>query len=495
MEQTLTYVDSPDDDDFCDDDDDDDDYNAAGGDGRAGDKAANDDDKRSEYQPSPEKKAERDGSWSVYSMEEMRNVVAFWRSGKTGKLKLQTVQARYRKVRDRNHLDWMAQKVDDSGSRWEKLDAIAAHVDNCFRDAIAHHARVHDADLAQWAMAEADRLSWNWFKCSHSWVQKFKREHRIASRAITHVITRKSAESADAIEKSACDFVSLVKADLVKFFPSQVLNTDQSGFNKELHSHRILAPKGVRHVQATVQSESATTHSYTIQPLVSAAGELYSPMLIVLQEQADSFGPLVAAKMMKPDNLYIKCSKSGNVTRKIIDDWFMNVYFPHAPKESVLLVDSLGMYKNRNDMGKPDDVICQLRTIPPHCTPLCQPLGVFFFRQWKAMAKRIVDQAVNSGSVVSMFQRDNLLKLQSLINNQFSAPIFAEYRKRAWMIAGYIPETTVAYDHPVKYCFQRLTTCSDDDCNSLAVIRCSWCSMQLCFPHFLSTITTIFKVP
>ena len=67
--------------------------------------------------------------------------------------------------------------------------------------------------------------------------------------------------------------------------------------------------QGVKSVTTVAQSVNATTHSYTIQPTVSASGELIGPLLIVLQETDGVFGPLVQESMFKPDNLLILASR------------------------------------------------------------------------------------------------------------------------------------------------------------------------------------------
>ena len=55
---------------------------------------------------------------------------------------------------------------------------------------------------------------------------------------------------------------------------------------------------------------------------------------------------------------------------------------------------------------------------------------------------------------VEMYQRDNILKLQSLIHNQLSAPIFGQWIKNAWRTAGYIEEgAKERFVDPMGYCF------------------------------------------
>src|SRR4051812_7315028 len=96
------------------------------------------------------------------------------------------------------------------------------------------------------------------------------------------------AEEED-IEEKANNFVAEVKLLIHERPLAEVLNADQSGFPKELHSGRSLDTKGVKHVEAVVQSIDATTHSYTIMPTISAAGELKSPLFICLQERGGQF--------------------------------------------------------------------------------------------------------------------------------------------------------------------------------------------------------------
>jgi len=54
------------------------------------------------------------------------------------------------------------------------------------------------------------------------------------------------------------------------------------------------------------------THSYTIQPLISANGTLLSPLLIVLQEKDGIFDPKIKRNLFTPENVHVLASKSVN---------------------------------------------------------------------------------------------------------------------------------------------------------------------------------------
>jgi hypothetical protein len=132
------------------------------------------------------------------------------------------------------------------------------------------------------------------------------------------------------------------------YLPSQIFNSDQSGFNYEIHSGRTLDFVGVKSVEGVVQSISSTTHSYTIQPTISADGNLLSPLFVALQEPDGKFGPRVEENLFQAPNIYVTASRSGKLTKEHLIEWFKNVYFANTPDKSILLVDSWTTYNDKN---------------------------------------------------------------------------------------------------------------------------------------------------
>lgn len=175
--------------------------------------------------------------------------------------------------------------------------------------------------------------------------------------------------------------------------PKNIFNTDQCGINYELVSGRTLDISGTKQVIRSVGSTAGTTHSYTIQPTISADGHLLSPMIVCLQEPSGSFGENVARGLHKAPNLYVVASKSGKMTKELILEWFRNVYFPIAPLSSILFVDSWTGFNDRNAIEKQNktDKEFRLLQIPPKTTGLIQPLDVGFFRTWKQFIRNIND--------------------------------------------------------------------------------------------------------
>ena len=67
-----------------------------------------------------------------------------------------------------------------------------------------------------------------------------------------------------------------------------------------------------------------TTHSYTIQTIITASSKLVSPMLICFQETTgNEFGPRVHVEVVHniPSNLIIFYSKSGKFTKEHVRKW------------------------------------------------------------------------------------------------------------------------------------------------------------------------------
>ena len=436
------------------------------------------------YEPSPQKKQ----CYPERSRENMQRVVEYRNSKLVGKRSLSSVQKMFRWVRDANHMQYIERVMKKDGSKTGKLNEINEYVLQRFVDAVENRCRIHDSDLTKWALAKKRIMGWEDFKASPSWLLRFKKRSRIAVRTITHIVSKKSIENMDVITAKGMSFVDAIKPLINPSTLSSFYNVDQSGFKKELHSGGTLAFKGSRKIEAKVQSVGSTTHSYTIMPLISADGILHTPMFVVLQETGDTFGPRVSQTMKKPPNLRIACSKSGLVKKQLMNEWFLKIFLKGYPLEKHLLCDSLSTYKNTSsiDEVKPDNQIYHLHIIPEGTTGSVQPLDVFFFRQWKSFVKKISDHVIMEDLNIQFFQRDNILTLQSLVHNQFSASRFNPFIRQAWVKAGYL-NIVEDVENPVRICFDHLSACF---CEQSAVIRCSWCDQQLCFKHFFEKYHT-----
>lgn len=162
------------------------------------------------------------------------------------------------------------------------------------------------------------------------WIHKFKKSKGIVSRKITKLVSRSDIRNMAQVNTSAADFIEEFPNFIELMPPETVFNTDQSGFNIELLSGRTLENRGPNIIEARVKQQHSVSHSYTIQPLISASGELIAPLFIVLQETNGQFGPFVQQRMFRHKEIFAVASSSGKVTKPIMKRWFLEVYFPNV---------------------------------------------------------------------------------------------------------------------------------------------------------------------
>src|SRR5205814_5853094 len=114
-------------------------------------------------------------------------------------------------------------------------------------------------------------MSFN-FKASNSWLFRLKQKFKIVSRKVTKIVSTDYSTDYLNILKNANDFLLKAKDEIKKFPLDCVINTDQMGINYEIASSRTLSNQGEKQIICAVNSINATTHSYTIQPLISMQG-------------------------------------------------------------------------------------------------------------------------------------------------------------------------------------------------------------------------------
>lgn len=231
-------------------------------------------------------------------------------------LSLESLKSKYKKVSSISQFRRWAHTVNQGGTYGEKISRICDYVLQNFKSAVDAGLIVHDEDLRRWALHAKKVLEFDdfRFKASKHWLSKFKIAHRIVSRKINKFVSRKTFESSAKLETLALTFITNVKKAIQEIGIHNTYNTDQSGFQLEMHSGRTLAVEGESQIQCLVQSVSSTTHSYTIQPLISGEGKLLSPLFLVLKEKSGQFGSIVESQLFKPQNVYVEASKSGKLT-------------------------------------------------------------------------------------------------------------------------------------------------------------------------------------
>lgn len=223
---------------------------------------------------------------------------------------------RFKRVKSTRQLRRWARQINKGGTYMEKLKRISEYTLQNMKNAIDAGFIIHDSDLQRWALQARKEIGFEdvRFRASPWWVHYFKKAHRITSRKINKFVTRKTLENQQTLQKQSDEFLENVRPYFTTYGPENIYNSDQSGFQLEIHSGRTLADEGVKQVACIVQSIASTTHSYTIQPTISADGKLLSPLFLVLKEPSGTFGPIVEQNLYRPSNVFLTASKSGKLT-------------------------------------------------------------------------------------------------------------------------------------------------------------------------------------
>jgi hypothetical protein len=432
----------------------------------------------------------------TFTYEYMKKVVAFADSAKHRSFK--SIQHTFLRLKDSHYVSRFRKYISENGTIAQKLQEINIHVFNEFKKARNNFFIIHDFDLQRWARNKARELDFD-FKASDSWLYRFKKRNGIVSRKVTKIVSTNYVHDQEVIKQTANEFLNNAKQVMQSFDESNTFNSDQSGFNYVITSGRTLSEEGEKATLSSVSSVAATRHSYTIQPTISADGKLLSPLFLCLQETDDKFGPRIIANLQQRANVYVTCSKSGKLTKPLLQDWCSDVFFPTAPTEALLFLDSWSAHKNNAIF---DSVFSESKTltrllIPPKTTSFTQPLDIYFFRQYKTFARRIQNRINLDNISIDLKERNNIIKLHSLIHNQLSAPSFQPMIKYSWYKAGYFEQHPGRFKNVKETCFSfNEFSCnfSRSICSEGAFIQCSWCDLILCFQHFLMIIIIIQKI-
>ncbi|KAK0415319.1 hypothetical protein QR680_011886 [Steinernema hermaphroditum] len=414
-----------------------------------------------------------------YDDDEMQDIVDLY-DGKNGpRWKFETIQSKYKKLTCSRQIRRFRKYVSEEGSKRLKERQLDCALFYDFLDCSQKHHIICDIDLKRMALGIAEELAMQDFKASASFVYKFKKRHHIVSRKVTRRTVKCTAEDLAVQKERAETFKNEVRAVLKTVDHNKVFNTDQSGIQLELRGGRTLAFQGIKNVEALVQRISSTTHSLTIQPVITASGKLQLPMLVCFREPKP---PKKFASEME-EFKYLKCvhSKCGMMTSALFIDWLNRVFIPNGGKESVLLLDSWTGYKKPMEESGRE---VEFMVIPEKMTGELQPLDIFFNRQFKAFLRRMIEVLMREKPDYIVSVRKNLARLLNITAMQISANRFRDMIRYAWHHAGFIDEHPPPFETPEHFCFN-FDEGQHCMCSQMPVLRCAHCERFLCVKHFV----------
>ena len=423
-----------------------------------------------------------------FSIEYMKKAVEFYdaKNAKTGRKQhsWEAFQHHFRNVKDRNYIERFRKYLESGGTKPQKLDEIDQYTYENFEKARAEHLIVHDIHLKRWALQKAREIDDNTFKASNNWVLRFKRRHALCSRKITKLVTQREVIDADIINNSANNFVSKIKKIIPYYQQRNVLNTDQTGLQIEMVGNRTLSFKGEKTTFGKVRSVYNTSHSNTVQFIVSLTGQPIGPCFLCLKERNGYMSNNIKNNLFQASNVVVTCSKSGKLSSSLVKYWTENVLKPTVGDEKVLLLlDTWGGHTDKQLYSKMKNI--RLEFIPKKTTAMIQPLDITFNRQYKHIIRTIYDHVRLHNIDCDLSQRNNTIKLTSLCYNQISSKKFIPMFRYSWFQGGYLEKKPKSYQNVEDLCFQfQDCDCCESQCYNVPLIQCSFCEKILCFYHF-----------
>jgi hypothetical protein len=155
--------------------------------------------------------------------------------------------------------------------------------------------------------------------------------------------------------------------------------------------------------------------------MIGAAGQLFSPVFICLQEPTSWF-PITRAIFSAP-NIVTSCSTSGKLNEFLIEYWIREVLDKIISNRFLLVIDQwspqAGITAYESNLSKGQSY--KLLVIPRTATSPKQPCDTYFFRQWKVLTKRIYHRVSLDELDVDLRSCDAIIRPQSLVYNQLSS--------------------------------------------------------------------------
>uniref|UniRef100_A0A914PLT1 HTH CENPB-type domain-containing protein n=1 Tax=Panagrolaimus davidi TaxID=227884 RepID=A0A914PLT1_9BILA len=394
-----------------------------------------------------------------------------------------TIQSKHRKLSDRKEISRMKEYLKNDGSKIQKFNDINVGVLQEFLDMRSELEEIHDRDIVDSALKVADELGLTTFKASEAWLYRFKKNNGIVSRKINAVVTKAQLRNQPELNEVVDEFRGNMKTVIADNRLEKVFNADQTAIKQEMICGRTLALKGEKKIKAVVKRINATTHSYTVQVLISAAGKLVLPVMVVFCEPKR---PACFEQQLLPfKNITAYSTTSGLMTSQLGITWLRDIYGPAAGENSILMVDSWTGYQQAIDQ---DNGSVQIHVLPPKSTSVAQPLDVYFNRPFKNFLRLLSCKIRRFFPDFDLSNRQGMATLIDITIGQFSAPVFNAMIQYSWYASGYLEEKPEEFNTPVAVCFDSIKIDSKCECDKRAFIKCAHCDTFFCFSHFVKDL-------
>ena len=219
-------------------------------------------------------------------------------------------------------------------------------------------------------------------------------------------------------------------------------------------------------------------------------------LFITFQECKGKFGKRVDKKVrdLEKDlgNIRVFCSSSGLMDKLICQQWaselidpdYINQFIVSSEKPKILVcLDGYPAHWNGNIDNSFGEWDVELLKIPERTTSVLQPLDCLFNHQLKYFVRKIENRVQIDDLDIKVYDRFNLMKMWSLIWEQFSSDKFVDLI--SYCFNKTFLQTKNQFQTVRDICFtSKAIFCDLDDCSDNFFMKCSICEKNICFNHF-----------
>ncbi|XP_074651252.1 uncharacterized protein LOC141910034 [Tubulanus polymorphus] len=243
------------------------------------------------------------------------------------------------------------------------------------------------------------------------WMRLFEERHKSKiSRRIAQNFPLNRAEACS--QKIVDDFFmkleKLLDENQLLHSPGHIFNMDETGFQTDIGSKKVLCRRGDKNPHVTVGSSTKTM--YTVVECCSADGNFLAPYVVYkaknLYESWCTGGP---------ERARYNVSDSGWMETPQFSEWFKKVFLEETktiPGKKLLLYDGHNSHINLDvlNLAMQNDVI--IFCIPAHTSSILQPLDVGVYKALKQSWRKVL----NEHYVSTRFKSVDKATFPSLLN-------------------------------------------------------------------------------
>ena len=215
------------------------------------------------------------------------------------------------------------------------------------------------------------------------WIRAFLQRHKELSQRMCENVKRTRCA---VTRKEMNKFFQNLQESIRGVPPQNIINFDETNFTDDPGAPKVLAKRGVKHIERIVDSSKTST---SVMIAAAADGTVLPPYTVY---KAKHLYPGWCEGGI-PGSGY-NSNPSGWFDLRMFSDWFYKILLPYAKKlegSKVIICDNLSSHLSIDVIRSCEKNDITFVLLPPNTTHICQPLDEAFFRPLKGAWRKVLD--------------------------------------------------------------------------------------------------------